>query len=848
MGKLVLLSLMHGNFEDGFPIGINIRDEDSGRLLNMVEGILPPNDELENRYDNWRKPYRELVNGRHTSRMPFTGDTNLDIKARNTKLVSEIKTANRELDKTINDWLRPEKDFTKVHIKLNRTLTAKDEEIRFIINTNNLILQRLPFFLWKDFFEHYTRAEAGIYLPVQNSTPINRNSKVKILAVFGAKEIEGSHTKLAIENDWSEIQKLSETSNAELTRLQEPTLDELEESIENVCPQVLFFAGHSSSDNNLNEGQILLNRDEIITIEDLRIELIKAAKKGLKLAIFNSCDGMGIARQLRNIGISNIIVMREPIPDEVAHRFLRRFLERFVCGRSVNLAVRRGKEKLQSLERYYPGVMCLPVLWQNPAEPPLTWEQLGGVVTNNNQDYGTDINSQNSTIWTSTVIQNPNSLERETTNIIEISQTDESNKTTEEKTVSSRDITTQLKPEKNKDTNNNLNITFCPSCNYPNQSELLVCSSCGFSLGVIHNSPETTLKNQEKHNKSIPPRSYIHTYSPYPSEIPPNSLVDRRYRVVKTLGQGGFGRTYLAKDEKRFEKHCVLKESVPPGRDEYVIAKSRELFEREAKVLNQLEHRQIPKFYGWFEEDKRLFLVQEFVDGKTYRDLIKERQLKNEAFTEAEVIQLLRDLLPVLQYIHTNKIIHRDISPDNIILSRNAEKPILIDFGVVNNITDSAITPGTMVGKMSYSPIEQIYQGVSYPSSDLYALAITAIVLLTGKQRELFDSLDDKLQWRKHASVDDSFAQVIDTMVAEKPQDRYQSAEEVLERLTPIVKYKPPKIITIKSATQRKIKAIIIGTLVTLILTTVSVVIKLDNFPRFCNFVKNCSENTNQET
>ena len=285
----------------------------------------------------------------------------------------------------------------------------------------------------------------------------------------------------------------------------------------------------------------------------------------------------------------------------------------------------------------------------------------------------------------------------------------------------------------------------------------------------------------------------------YPSEIPAGTLVDLRYKIVKTLGQGGFGRTYLVEDKRRFKKYCVLKEFVPQASDEYAIAKSRELFEREAKVLNQLEHRQIPKFYGWFEEDSRLFLVQQFVDGKTYAKLIQQRQQENRTFSESEVTQLLQDLLPVLQYIHTNNIIHRDISPDNIMLCNKADKPILIDFGVVNQVTVSQVASGgvssggTTVGKQSYSPLEQIGRGICFPSSDLYALGVTAMVLLTGKQPEdFYDAAEDKWQWRRYANVSDALASVIDKMSLDAHKERYQSAQEVLNDLNNEDTLQPP--------------------------------------------------------
>ncbi|MGF1539949.1 MAG: protein kinase [Pleurocapsa sp.] len=334
----------------------------------------------------------------------------------------------------------------------------------------------------------------------------------------------------------------------------------------------------------------------------------------------------------------------------------------------------------------------------------------------------------------------------------------------------------------------------------------------------------------------------------YPSELPPRAYVDRRYKVVKTLGQGGFGRTYLVEDERQFKKCCVLKEFVPQVQQKHAIVKSRELFEREAKVLNQLEHPQIPKFYGWFEENNRLFLVQQFIDGKTYAELLYTRKQQGKAFSQEEVTQLLKNILPVLQYIHTNNIIHRDISPDNIMLCNEAEKPILIDFGVVNQqtatkVASGAVSAGTTVGKQSYSPIEQISRGICFESSDLYALGVTAMVLLTGKQpQDFYDGQNNCFQWRRYTQVSDKLAKIIDTMTAEAHRNRYQSAQEVLEQfVAPFPTYIPHRIPKLKSNFNKNYW--IFGGLVAAALVGGSFFFLSRNMEGICKTLNNCSPN-----
>lgn len=282
-------------------------------------------------------------------------------------------------------------------------------------------------------------------------------------------------------------------------------------------------------------------------------------------------------------------------------------------------------------------------------------------------------------------------------------------------------------------------------------------------------------------------------------EIPHGTVIGKRYQVQRILGQGGFGRTYLVWDAFRFNEPCVLKEFVPRGTDGYVLRKSRELFYREANILRKIDHPQIPRLLACFEEDDRLFLVQDYVDGKTYSTLLEERLSRGQAFSEAEVIQWLKDLLPVLDYIHRQKIVHRDISPDNIMLPQTQSKPVLIDFGVVKEIitqihaSSGAQNPNpvSLVGKIGYAPREQITVGECFPSSDLYALAVTAAVLLTGKRPNLLrDGYSLEWKWRSYVPVSDTLAQILDRMLADKPQDRYKSAREVLDALsgvTPLV-------------------------------------------------------------
>ncbi len=272
--------------------------------------------------------------------------------------------------------------------------------------------------------------------------------------------------------------------------------------------------------------------------------------------------------------------------------------------------------------------------------------------------------------------------------------------------------------------------------------------------------------------------------------IPLGTLLQQRYRVAKVLGQGGFGRTYLAQDTGCFDETCVLKEFSPNDRGRDALKKSKELFHREAQVLYQINHPQIPKFRANFEEQRRLFLVQEYAEGKTVAKTLSDRLKKKTTFTEAEAVDFIKNMLPVLSHIHGMGIIHRDISPDNIIFRDRDKLPVLIDFGVVKaGVTQlevsTQIHQGTTVGKAGYAPGEQLQTGEAYANSDLYALAVTVVVMMTGRKPE---SLIDKstMTWRWHQWVPTLtpwFAKILNKMLSRVPNSRYQSANDVAQAL-----------------------------------------------------------------
>ena len=272
-------------------------------------------------------------------------------------------------------------------------------------------------------------------------------------------------------------------------------------------------------------------------------------------------------------------------------------------------------------------------------------------------------------------------------------------------------------------------------------------------------------------------------------------LLGGRYRILRELGRGGFGHTFLAEDINRFSELCVLKEFFPQVSSNTALQKAKQLFEREAGVLYQLNHPQIPKFREFLRvqtgDRGHLFLVQDYVEGPTYQELLETRLQSGSRFSEPEVTQLLLQVLPVLDYLHGIGVIHRDISPDNLILRNVDSLPVLIDFGGVKKLATvveqqvDATPTQTRLGKVGYAPEEQMEAGQVTPSADLYALAVTALVLLTGEPpQSLYDAYSKRWYWQDYVPLSPRLNKILERMLAPRMGDRYSSASAVMTALS----------------------------------------------------------------
>jgi serine/threonine protein kinase len=265
-----------------------------------------------------------------------------------------------------------------------------------------------------------------------------------------------------------------------------------------------------------------------------------------------------------------------------------------------------------------------------------------------------------------------------------------------------------------------------------------------------------------------------------------STLLNNRYRVLETLGMGGFGQTFLAEDTQMpSRRKCVIKQLKPIDNNPEVYKLVQDRFHREAAILESLGNvnGQIPNLYAYFQEDGQFYLIQEWIDGMT---LSRKVQLEG-ALPEAMVWSSLTQLLPVLSYVHARQIIHRDIKPDNIILRSHDQKPVLIDFGAVRETMGTVVnsngqtTSSIVIGTPGFMASEQAAGRAIY-SSDLYSLGLTMIYLLTGRLPQDLD-LDPRtgdIAWQHYAQVSPELAAVLNKAIQYSPRDRFATADEML--------------------------------------------------------------------
>lgn len=366
MGKLILFKIESGNFINGFDVSLQICEDNPDGITHpftTITGKLPPCQPITQHYQQWQESYRSL------HQQVRLGSPKQQV----IHITNNCQVSASQLKETLKNWYHCEvESFSRIREKLFTELDTQ-EAIRFLIQTH---LQELRFLPWHLFFDSflnlYHKAELAI-APVEYNTlnfNIKETSQIKILAVFGNDE------GIDLQPDQEVFTNLQK---AEIVTLINPSREDLFYQLYEQEWDLFFFAGHSGKNEETWQGKLYLNEDDIITIEEFNHALKRAIQKGLKLAIFNSCDGLGLAQDLVALHLSQVIVMGEMIPDTVAHVFIKEFLNSFANNQPLYLAVRQAREKLQPLENQFPCATWLPIICQNPASLPLTWQNLQGL-------------------------------------------------------------------------------------------------------------------------------------------------------------------------------------------------------------------------------------------------------------------------------------------------------------------------------------------------------------------------------------------------------------------------------------------------------------------------------------
>jgi eukaryotic-like serine/threonine-protein kinase len=252
------------------------------------------------------------------------------------------------------------------------------------------------------------------------------------------------------------------------------------------------------------------------------------------------------------------------------------------------------------------------------------------------------------------------------------------------------------------------------------------------------------------------------------------------YQKVKLLGSGSFGHVYLVVNETT-NKQCVVKQLHPISNQPSFISHARRLFRQEAEILKKLTHSQIPHLIDYFEDGEEFYLIEEYIEGNTLR----EELIPNQCWNEKQVIDLLQDGLSILDHIHSEGIIHRDVKPDNFLRRHQDNKLVLIDFGAVKEFKieqSRLIDPTVALGTRGYMPTEQA-RGKPYKNSDIYALGIIAIQALTGINPMDFEENEDgEIIWQC-PQINPNFRGILEKMTYYHFGKRYQSAQNVMEDL-----------------------------------------------------------------
>ena len=359
MSKLVILEIRDANSEQRYPVTLRIGDS----IHSATSGRLPPAKDVLKAWEDLQS--ERTVRG-------FGASRKLEHINKGQITKNSVRDLAFQVEAGINSWLNSgDAGFQSVRDKLIQVLSSEKGNVRLMVQTDDVFFWGFPWHLWQQLEEFKIEPVfSNLTHTICDSQRSRSKKKVRILVILG------EHTDINVQADLEILQGLIEPY-AEITPLIGTRSRLLNEQLWEGNWDILFFAGHSSSNSDYSQGKIELSESESITIEDLKYGLENAIKHGLKLAIFNSCDGMGLVRELASLQIPAVIAMRERVPDEVAQKFLEYFLEAFAGEKKcLRDSVRKARERLHGMENDYPCASWLPMIYENPAVEPPNWIEL----------------------------------------------------------------------------------------------------------------------------------------------------------------------------------------------------------------------------------------------------------------------------------------------------------------------------------------------------------------------------------------------------------------------------------------------------------------------------------------
>lgn len=380
MSRVAVLKIGVGDFKKGFDVSLQFWSDNAPPTEDIC-GRLPENFKVRAFYELWHSAYLtlkplvpNLMRSKNDNSVSEIGQTT---NRASSEGVSACRRLARSLEAEMKHWLKSGGTWQPIREALLKKLSNKRGKIRIILQINNPdpVLWKLPWHVW-DLLQHDDGSDLEIALSssefkrakVLNKTAIGKDN-VRILGVLG------DSTGINVQTDRAEVERLS---SADATFLDRPQpQDFLKQLRSHIGWDIFLFSGHSEM--VAESARIYINQNNSLEVLDFRNSLREAIGQGLKIAIFNSCDSMGLVRDLAQAGlyIPVVIVMREEVPDAIAQAFLKEFLTEYASGQSLQTSVRRSRDRLEDWEQVWPGVTWLPVICQNPAEVPPTWQQLG---------------------------------------------------------------------------------------------------------------------------------------------------------------------------------------------------------------------------------------------------------------------------------------------------------------------------------------------------------------------------------------------------------------------------------------------------------------------------------------